>query len=237
MRQLKDSIEDAQQREMDALNAAKELDAKADIWEGEKTTLQSRINVVKTEYEKILKRLDESETKLDEAEAKTEISEKSRKLLAETEVDDFERHEEIESTLKAAAESKESADYLVVEAERKKIVLEQDLERMQEKHEKFAERCEELEKRLEESATEMRDLEEWDYDSSERENVSEEKIAFLEGQLREVRSTIEIHERDAAKLERSRDKLGDEIESWKEKREEVLQQLEEFGALINDDDD
>ena len=235
MRQLKDSIEEAQERETDANNAIKELDAKVDIWGGEKTTLQSRINVVQAEYEKILVRLKESEEKLDEAVARSEESELVRKELAETEVDDFERYEEIESNLKAATLSKENADHLVVESERKVIVLQRDVARMQEKYEKYTERADDLQERLDNYKDEMHELEGKDRDASEREEESEEKIKFLETQLREILSTAETHERNAAKQERLRDKIEDEIGTWEEKREVIRREMEEtMGGLIED---
>ena len=236
MRQLKDSIEDAQQRETDANNKIKDLDAKVDIWGGEKTTLQSRVNVVQAEYEKILERLKENEMKLDAAVARTEESEEVRKELAETEVDDFERYEEIESTLKAAMLSKENADHLVVEAERKVIVLERDVARTQDKYEKYSQRADELQERLDTFGDEMHDLEGKDRDASERESENEEKIKFLETQLREVSSTAETHERNVGKQERLRDKLNEEIDTWKEKREGIRHEMEEvMGELINDE--
>ena len=235
MKQLKDSIEDAQERETNAKNQTKELEAKVDIWGGEITTLQSRINVVQAEYEKILVRLKESEEKLETAVARTEESEVRRKQLAETEVDDFERSEEIENTLKAAAVSKENADHLVVEAERKVVVLERDLERVQEKYEKYMKRGDELAESLENFTDEMRELEEKDRDASERENDQEDKVKFLDTQFREMSSTAETHERNVTKLERLRDKLMDEIDIWNNKRDEVNRELEEMGALLSED--
>ena len=236
MKQLKDAIEDAQQRETDAKNAIKKLDAKVDIWEGEKTTLLSRIIVVKAEHEKISERLEEREAKLDDAESRTEESEVRRKQLAETEVDDFERSEEIESTLKAATVSKENADHLLVDAERKEIILEGDVARIQEKYEKFTVQVDDLQERLDSYTSEIRELEENDREASDRESVSEEKMKFLEKQIREVVSTAETHERNVGKQERLRDKLSDEICTWKDRREEIRHEMEEaMGGLLDDD--
>ena len=236
IRQLKDSIEDAQERETDAKNQIKELDAKVDKCGGEITTLQSRINVVRTEYEKISERLKENEDKLDSAVARTEESEVHRKQLAETEVDDFERYEEIENASKAATLAKENADHLVVEAERKVVVLERDLARVQEKYDKFAERGDELKERLDGFTEELRDLEEKDRDASERENASEEKMKFLETQLRDILSMAETNERNVGKQERLRDKLEEEISTWNSKREEIRHEMEEaMGGLLDED--
>ncbi|XP_046857961.1 meiosis-specific nuclear structural protein 1-like [Xenia sp. Carnegie-2017] len=235
IRLLKDKIEDAEQREADDALATKELEAKIDILGGEKTTLLSRINVVKADLLKVKNQLDEKETKLDDALARNENSEIRVKELADTEVDGYERSDKIESTLKEAAINKERADHMLVEAERKSI-LEQELVRIEEKYEKEQERGDELKKTLDGYTDQMRDLEEKDRDASEREDVSEDRMKFLESQIRVTLSSAESHEREAVKLENLNATLNDEVKSFKEKYENVLREMDEgMEDLINDD--
>lgn len=236
IRLLKDKIEDAEQREADDTLATKELEAKIDILGGEKTTLLSRINVVKADLLKVKNQLDEKEAKLDDALARNENSEIRVKELADTEVDGYERSDKIESTLKEAAINKERADHMLVEAERKKLILEQEFVRIEEKYEKEQERGDELKKTLDGYTDQMRDLQEKDRDASEREDVSEDKMKSLESQIRVTLSSAESHEREAVKLENLNATLNDEIKSFKEKYENVLREMDEgMEDLINDD--
>ena len=235
LQKLKDGIELAEQRETDAKNGIKELEAKVDILGGEKTTLKSRINVVQAQFNKIQDRLKDSEEKLEATLARTEDSEAIRQELAESEVDDFERSDEVENALKAAAIAKESAAQLVVESERKVVVLTGDLERVEERYETAMLRGDELKERLDGFKEEMYLLENKDRDASDRENVSEEKIKFLETQLREIMSTAETHERDVGKQERLHDTLHTEIQNWKDKREEIRHEMDVVaGGLLDD---
>ena len=237
MRQLKDALELAEQREMDAKTATREVETKLDVLEGEKTTLISRINVMSAELDKINERLYERSEKLDVALERSEESEVRRKQLAETEVDDFERSEEAESTLKAASVMKEDAERMAVEAERKVLVLEGDLARAHEKHEKFVKRIVELTEEVTNGSQRIRVLEEKDRDASEREDINEEKAKFLETQVQETLTAAETLERQVGKLERLRDQLGLEIDSWIDKREEIRREMEEaMGSILDDVD-
>ncbi|XP_028402433.1 uncharacterized protein LOC114525370, partial [Dendronephthya gigantea] len=236
LQKLKDGIEAAEQRETDAKNAIKELDAKVDKFHGEKTTLESRIKVVQDQIDKIEARLEESEKKLQAAIDRTEHSEVRRKELAETEVDDFERSEEVENALKATAIAKESAGQSVVESKRKVVVLTGDVKRVEERYEVAKNREDALTEQLEKLKEDIFLLENSDRDASDRENESEVKIKFLETQLAETKSTIESHERNVRKQERLHDTLRDEIETWEGKREEVRHEMEEVaGTLLEGD--
>lgn len=236
MAEMRDRIDSAEEREKDAKNHIREINEKIAILGGEKTTLESRIKVVQTEYDKKLERLEESKNKLDLALARADESEVRRKELADTEVDDFERHEDVESTLKAAAVSKEKADLAVVESKSKELILKGDLERTCEKYDRFTKRVEELKEQLDDCSKQMQTLEEKDRDASERENMSEEKVKFLETQLREALQTAETHERSVGKLERLKEKLNDDISDFKEKHDEIRHEMEEaMGGLLDDD--
>lgn len=232
---MKDAIEEAQQRETDAKNGVRELEAKVDKLEGERTTLLSRINVVGAEFERISERLDESNDQLDDALARSEQSEVRRKQLADTEVDDFERTSELENLVKAASVRRETAEHLVVEGERKLLILERDLARAHEKYENFAERIEGLSERVSDTSKSIKELEKKDESASEREDLKEEEVKFLETQLQQSLAKSEASERDVGKLERLKDVLTHEISKEKGKLADIQHQMEDAMGDILDD--
>lgn len=234
MRQLKESIEQAEQREVDAKCKTKEVDAKFDKSGGDKTTLESRINVVRAELVKVRERLAEGNEKLEDALERSERSEVRRKQLAETEVDDFEYTEEVSSAVKTAGTARESGELLVAEAERKVVVLEADLARTDEKRTKFATRVEKLNAEIVDVRDEIRALKEKDIDASEREDESEDKAKFLEAQVRQVIARVDEKERDAVKLKREHGDVELKIESWQKKLKQVKEQKEEIGDIDDD---
>ena len=234
MKQLKDAIEQAEQRELDAKNSTKEVDEKFDKKGGERTTLASRINVVRAELVKIRKRLAEANEKLEDAEDRCSCSEVHRRQLAVAEMDDFEFSEEVGNAVKTAAMTRTSAEHSVAEAERKVVVLEADVSKADKKRKKFVARVDKLSTEIAEVGEKIRALKAKDLDASEREDVSEDKAKFLEAQVRQTLANAEARERQAVTSGRARDELELEIETWIEKLENVKEQMDEMGSILGD---
>ena len=234
MKQLKNDIEEVEQREFDAKNSTKEVEEKFEKKEGERTTLASRINVVRAELVKIRKRLAEANEKLEDAEDRSSHSEVRRKQLAVTEVDDFDYSEEVGSAVKTAATTRTSAEHTVAEAERKVVVLEADLSRADKKREAFVARVDALSTKIAQIGDEIRALTDADLDASQREDVSEDKAKFLEAQVRQTLAKAEAQERQNVTSGRTCDELKLEIGTWIEKLENVNEQMDEMSCIIGD---
>ena len=80
-----------------------------------------------------------------------------------------------------------------------------------------------------------------DEDASEREQVNEEKLSFLQTQVKDILAVAEDHERKIQPLELSMDQLRMEIKEERSKVEKVKSDMEDMEALvgesITDDED
>ena len=118
-----------------------------------------------------------------------------------------------------------------MEVKRKAVVLKRDIERITEKGNVHEQRMSILEETVESTGESLRNLEERELESSDKEALNEEKIAFLESQMKEAEVRLEAAERQAQNLERVILDTDTERQSWIIKREEIEKEMQEIEGM------
>merc|ERR1712013_217083 len=124
--------------------------------------------------------------KLKEITEQSEEIEASREELESKEQEGDERTEELESNLKDMKRTVEMNLLKVVEGDRKNNVCNNEIAKLREKAEKNEAIVTTLEEQIEGFGKRLEELEELEGAAGEREDLNEEKVTFLEGQLKET---------------------------------------------------
>ena len=232
--QFKEDIDKAEEREIAANSLLKEAEAQEEKHTTEAEGIKRRMRLLQADLDKVNKRLEEQEEKLEQVTQKGEKEELFRKELEENEEEGDEKISELESLITEAAKDGEEKHHTLIEAKRRLVVIERDLKSAEEREEKYLRRIETLEASLERITEKTKDLEQADEDASEREQVTEEKIQFLEEQLKMTNVRIDDAERQQVKWERLSDSITDEINQWRDKIREVQAEMEEITTIADD---
>ena len=92
-------------------------------------------------------------------------------------------------------------------------------------------KTEELQLSITQKKNTLDTLKKQDDDSYERENESEIKLAFLKEELQTRSSDAEEKERTLTKLEEYKAKLEAEVEGWKNRRDQALNEIKQIQDL------
>lgn len=226
MQKVKDAIDDAEEREAEAKGLLREAEVREEAQLNEAESMRRRLILLGEELQKTEDRLAEAEEKLYNEKHKTETHEEVRKGLEDYEMEGDEKIQEIEQSLKdQESKAKESTDRLV-EAQRREVVLNLDLERAIAKGDVLEERIEKLTETLEKGAEQVKSLEENEEEKFEREEENEEKVKFLEEQVKQLEQRYDIAERETQKLERLGDQLQTEISHYDNLTQEQQQEMQ-----------
>ena len=125
----------------------------------------------------------------------------------------------------------EENEVKLVEVKRKAVVLNRDIERVSEKAETHEKRMNVLEETIQSTGESLRALEDRELESSDKEALNEEKIAFLEGQMKEAEIRLEAAERQAQNLERVLLDTDNERNSWSQKKEAIENEMADIEAM------
>lgn len=125
----------------------------------------------------------------------------------------------------------EENEVKLVEVQRKKVVLLRDIDKVTEKGNTLEKRMAILEETVESTGESLRNLEERELESSDKEALNEEKIAFLGTQMKEAEVRLEAAEREAQNLERVILDTDTERQSWIVKREEIEKEMAEIEGM------
>lgn len=232
--QFKEDIDKAEEREAEAKFLLKEAEAQEEKHTTEAEGIKRRMRLLQADLDKVNKRLEEQEEKLEKATQKGEKEELFRKELEENEEEGDEKISELESLITEAAKDGEEKHHTLIEAKRRLVVIERDLKSAEEREENCLRRIETLEASLERITEKTKDLEQADEDASEREQVTEEKIQFLEEQLKMTNIRIDDAERQQVKCERLSETITDEINQWRDKIRKVEEEMEAITTIVDD---
>lgn len=235
MTTLKESIDRADEREADAKSELKEAEARAEHQANEAEAIRRRIKLLSAELAKVEERVDEQQERLDHVTQKGEKEEMVRKELEEVETEGDEKITELESLIVEASKEREEKTNVLNEAKRREVVLQRDLQTAVDREEKSMSTVRQLEKSLDRITEKMQNLEQADEEASEREQVTEEKMLFLGEQLKDANSRVDTAEREIGKLERTADSIMEEINSWKGKKKELEEEMQEITAIADED--
>ena len=225
---LKVSIDDAEEREANAkaeLVVATERQTKN---ETEVRSLRNRFQTLQAEMARVTGKKSDILSQLDENAQRSELSESNRKRLEEKEEEDFERSREIEETAKNMKYDLEEKENRHKEATLREKALINDLKRVEENLERSLAKENELQKQLDDIAGSTDSLESNVNSLNEKEDDLQEKISFLDDQLKQVSALLDEKNAAIKTSERMRDRLRDDIKREREKIEEVEKQFKEI---------
>ena len=231
---LKEDIDVCEQRETDAKGHLNDATARLEAAETEKNSFLRRLKMLQVELTKTNSRLQERQERLDSLESKTAEHETAVKNLEDQEVEGDERLGTLSEQIKRGQDEVDTYDTQWREAKRKEVVLMKDLEKAESRIDDNNARIDQLMKAITNSTDLIKDLEARESDQCERETLTEEKLAFLGCQQKEVLSRAEAAERDAARLDRIITGLKGDIKNWKNKTADVLAEIEDVNNMAED---
>jgi len=191
---------------------------------------QRRIELLQVDYKGAQERLAENEKKLKECEEMTESVEKKTE-----ELDELERkvEDELDILEKQVAEThKENKDSMLAHLERKKVVTIREVERLVEKADNLQTRATLLEQTMEKAGTSLMECGDREEEALDREDLSEAKIEFLEGELYETENRADAAERSCQTVERGIMDVENEVNLWKKNIAKLVAEVTAMDQVI-----
>lgn len=237
MAQLKDKIEEADEREFEAKQTLNAKEAEIEQMEKEAAGIRRRIKLLKAQLDKTNELFEEKQEKCDHLGCKTASDEEMRKRMEECEMEGDEKIQFYEEALKEATVKEEENFRTLGDAERRLLKVDEDLKREIKRRRKLEDKIAEHEYTINSVNNQMSELEKYDEEASEREELSEEKAKFLADQLKEVIGRAEDAERNKSRLERALYDIDNEVQSFKDKTKSVMAEMEEITGICDDLDE
>jgi len=212
--------------------------------QGEAEKADSDLNNTKRRYqllEEDLKfsqgRLETHEKKLKELEESTEKIEQERDKLEEAEGELDDSIDELEVKKNDMKREVERSEFSLSSEQRRKVVIERDLGRLKEKADGLEQRAKILEETLEKAGQSLMECEQREEEALDREDLNEEKIEFLEGELHETDIRADIAERACQTVERGIIEVENEMNHWKRKVEALAAELTAMDEVVKIEQD
>jgi len=234
---LKDKIDEADEREHEAKQLLKEAESELEQKDKEAEGIRRRIKLLQSQLDKTNELYEEKKDKCDRASYKTASEEEMRKRMEECEMEGDEKIQFYEEALKEAIEKEEENTRTLVDAERRLLVVEEDLKKENKRKQRLCDKIAEQEGMINSANVQMCQLEKFDEEASEREELSEEKAKFLADQLKDVITRAEEAERNKTRLERALCDCDNEIHNVNEKIDSVRAEIDEISKVCDDLDD
>ena len=225
---LKVSIDDAEEREANAKGDLVYATDRQIKNETEARSLRNRVQTLQAEMARVTGKKSDILSQLDENAQRSEQSESNRKRLEEKEEEDFERSREIEEAAKNMKYDLEEKENRYKEATLREKAVINDLKRVDENLERSLAKENELQKQLDDFAGSTDSLESNVNSLSEKEDDLQEKISFLDDQLKQVSALLDEKNGAIKTSERMRDRLLDELKREREKIADVERQFKEI---------
>lgn len=185
-----------------------------------------RFELLSKDYKDSQERLAVNEKKLKELEESTEKIEEARDKLEEAEGALDDACDELENKKNDMRREVEKTEFQLTSEQRRKVVIDRDLNRLKEKADGFEQRAAILEETLEKAGTSLMECEAREEEALDREDLNEEKIEFLEGELHETEVRADIAERACQTVERGIIEVENESNHWKRKVEALAAEME-----------
>lgn len=232
MQKIKDDIDASEERELNARQLLKDAEAREQVHVNEAESMQRRITLLTQDLAKAVTMYEEVEEKLHNEVGKTNADEEVRRKLEDWELKGDEKIQELEERVKEKEDLLKEKAEILTEAERKEVVLKRDLEKAEVKGDTLEERVDKLTEMLTGAAMKVQSLEQGEDEIFEREDLNEEKIKFLEEQVKISGQTCEDAEREAQKLERICDQVQTEITHYNDLTEESKKEMTKIEDYI-----
>merc|ERR1712013_743742 len=190
---------------------------------------QSKVDAVQSTGDAV-SRLEKLETELQSSQRRTQLVAKDLSDINER----LAVAEELESSLKDMKRTVEMNLLKVVEGDRKNNVCNNEIAKLREKAEKNEAIVTTLEEQIEGFGKRLEELEELEGAAGEREGLNEEKVTFLEGQLKETETRADAAERMHAVLSNVIVEMETEIAGWTQKIVDMEHTMVEMDNLADD---
>lgn len=227
-------IEAADQKIVDCRHATLEAKARCEKLEVELQSAQRRIVLITKDLTLANERLGLSDGKLGTATSSSEEVEVERETLENDELTTEENIEKLEDSNKEMKRNQELNSGKVVEAERKVEVCNNDVAKIRERAEISEARVKALEDIIDGHGKSAAELEEREGEMSEREELNEEKINFLESELKETTVRAEAAERMTAVHQNNIMESETEINRWVKMREDMEKSMLTMDDIADD---
>jgi len=227
-------IEDADERVLTRKNNTAEVMSRNDKLEVDLAQAKRRILLIHEDLRTTTTRLAEMEAKLHKVQSESEEIEKVRD---EMEANEGEMEEKIENLEEGIRETKRKNQVNLsreVECVRKEGVCSAEIAKLREQAEISEARVAVLEGQLEGFNQSLSELEEREGEAGEREDLNEEKVAFLERELKETTMRAEAAERMSMVLYNSNVEVNTECHKWITQREEMLANMFTMDDVADD---
>jgi len=224
-------IESHDERMINAKNELIYAEGELEKTEADLSNTIRRIDLLTIDFNESSERLKVNEVKLRELEESTEKIETARDQLDEAEGLLDEQIDEIEEKKNDQKREAERAEFSLSSEERRKIIVERDIASLTAKANGFEQRGDILESTLEKAGTSLMECEEREEEVLDREDLNEEKIEFLEGELHETDVRADIAERACQTVERGIIEVENEVNHWKRKVEALAAEMEAMDAV------
>jgi chromosome segregation ATPase len=231
---MRDAVEVAEDRESDAKNNLRLANERAAKAEEDADSYKRRLELLRKELDKNLDKVQENKDSLTNLHDKIEQEQATEKELGGLELDTDEQLNDIEVKAKDALTRQDEKLRDLNDISRKLTKTELDLSRSTDRVDKAEARITEMNHELKNAGDSMSKLESKDEEASEREGVQEEKIEFLQGELKVLVERFEVSDRDGRKLERTLDELSMDLENFKEKKAKVDNEFNEISNAVDD---
>lgn len=234
MSKYKEEIDEAEERELAAKNELLDAESRVEKTQGEVEGLRRRLVLLREDLTKTKERLAVNKEKLDHVEGRYGDDDEMRQEFEATEMERDDQLILLEEECASAKKLSNEAHTVMVESERKMVVLENDLQRTIERLAVGKERVDALEARINSAGSEIQSLEDRDNEAADREQLSEEKTKFLEDQVREAEENSEMRGREVGKLERVATDYLNEINIWKRKTGAVNDEMQSIEDMADE---
>lgn len=198
---LKESIDTAEEREIEANQLKQEADSRLEKAEEESESYRRRYKLLQADLVKTKKALEEKQKRLDHVEGRSLDDDEKRREFEGVEVERDDQLIAIEEEALAAKQEAAESTHILMETQRKLQVVEGDMDKVHQRLDAADAKEKACIDTIERNSDEMRSLEDRDNDAAEREIEAEEKLRFLEDQLKEAVVRAENAERDVVRNE------------------------------------
>lgn len=219
-------IESHDERMINAKNELIYAEGEFEKNEADYANTKRRIDLLTIDYNEVSERLKINEVKLKDLEDNTEKIETARDALDEAEGLLDEQIDEIEEKKNDQKREAERAEFNLSSEQRRKVVVDRDITRLTQKADGLEQRGNILDSTLEKAGTSLMECEEREEEALDREDLNEDKIEFLEGELHETEVRADIAERACQTVERGIIEVENEVNHWKRKVQALAAEME-----------
>ena len=229
---LKEDIDAAEDRFYESKNAKLESDNRLEKAEEEQESYRRRIKLLEVELEKTRKTLGEKEDRLAHLEGRTEDDDEKRREFEGIEIERDDQLIAVEEEALSAKQQAHEASHILMETQRKLLVVEGDFDKACQRCEAAVNKEQSYLDLIERNGEELRTLEDRDNEAAEREFDAEEKLRFLEEQLKEEVARAEGAERNVVRNENIVASVRNDLHGCKDKRATVDKEIDRIEELV-----